>query len=56
MFATSDLYILVTDFLYQHRVAIDGATSEVEVLDTCGCAVNIYFAFSCHLVLVKNPN
>jgi hypothetical protein len=33
---------IVSDFLYQHRVAFDGATSEVEVLDTCGCAV------SCH--------
>ncbi|CAH2105598.1 unnamed protein product [Euphydryas editha] len=26
------------DFLYQHRVSFDGVTSEVEVLDTCGCA------------------
>ena len=31
----------VSDFLYQHRVAFDGATSEVEVLDTCGCAVSV---------------
>ncbi|PZC85580.1 hypothetical protein B5X24_HaOG216688 [Helicoverpa armigera] len=31
-------YSSTGDFLYQHRVAFDGATSEVEVLDTCGCA------------------
>lgn len=38
----------VTDFFYQHRVAFDGATSEVEVLDTCGCTVNIIFiCFKC---------
>lgn len=38
----------VTDFFYQHRVAFDGATSEVEVLDTCGCAVSVTFiCFKC---------
>lgn len=31
-------YSSTGDFLYQHRVAFDGATSEVEILDTCGCA------------------
>ncbi|KAI5646530.1 ras family domain-containing protein [Phthorimaea operculella] len=30
-------YSSTGDFLYQHRVAFDGASSEVEVLDTCGC-------------------
>lgn len=31
-------YSSTGDFLYQHRVSFDGVTSEVEVLDTCGCA------------------
>lgn len=38
--------MFISDLLYQHRVAIDGATSEVEVLDTCGCAVNILITLS----------
>lgn len=33
-------YSLVSDFLYQHRVAFDGAVSEVEILDTSNCAVS----------------
>lgn len=33
--------VIISDFFYQHRVAFDGAASEVEVLDTCGCAVGI---------------
>lgn len=37
---TSIAYSLVSDFLYQHRVAFDGAVSEVEILDTSNCAVS----------------
>lgn len=33
---------LVADFLYQHRVAFDGAVSEVEILDTSNCAVSYH--------------
>lgn len=32
-------YSFASDFLYQHRVAFDGAVSEVEILDTSNCAV-----------------
>ncbi|XP_049870243.1 ras-related and estrogen-regulated growth inhibitor-like protein [Pectinophora gossypiella] len=31
-------YSSTGDFLYQHRVAFDGAVSEVEILDTSNCA------------------
>ncbi|CAG9795174.1 unnamed protein product [Diatraea saccharalis] len=33
-------YSSTGDFLYQHRVAFDGAVSEVEILDTSNCAVS----------------
>ncbi|KAI5646529.1 ras family domain-containing protein [Phthorimaea operculella] len=32
-------YSSTGDFLYQHRVAFDGAVSEVEILDTSNCAM-----------------
>ncbi|XP_053603719.1 ras-related and estrogen-regulated growth inhibitor-like protein [Plodia interpunctella] len=32
-------YSSTGDFLYQHRVAFDGAVSEVEILDTSNCAI-----------------
>lgn len=38
--------IFILDFLYQHRVAFDGAVSEVEILDTSNCAVS-YFIYRC---------
>ncbi|KPI94735.1 Ras-related and estrogen-regulated growth inhibitor-like protein [Papilio xuthus] len=33
------LTLLSVHFLYQHRVAFDGAVSEVEILDTSNCAI-----------------
>ncbi|OWR52778.1 ras-related and estrogen-regulated growth inhibitor like protein [Danaus plexippus plexippus] len=39
-------YSSTGDFLYQHRVAFDGAVSEVEILDTSNCAVS-YFIYRC---------
>lgn len=32
---------IVSDFLYQHKATFDGATSDVEILDTCNCAVSL---------------
>ncbi|CAG9134404.1 unnamed protein product [Plutella xylostella] len=31
-------YSSTGDFLYQHKATFDGATSDVEILDTCNCA------------------
>lgn len=33
----------VSDFMYRHNVTFDSVTTEVEILDTCKCAVSLTF-------------